>query len=284
MIIQNNGTPVESQPILNFTNATSVTADRDEARIDVVVPTEGGGGAPTNADYLVKTANAGLSAERVVTDTASITWDWATSGQAKANVANALTLNTIYPVGCLYLSVVSTSPATLFGMGTWVAFGAGKMFVGIDPEDTDFDTVEETGGAKTSTALLAHDHDVTDTGHNHTQDAHTHTQDAHTHTQNEHTHTQDSHTHTISMSASGTSNARAEQGTSTETGTQTSGGTTAVNQNDTAVNQNATATNQNATATNQSATTGLTVDSAGSGESFSLMNPYIVVFMWKRTA
>ncbi len=35
------------------------------------------------ADYLVKTANATLTAERVVTDTASITVDWSTAGQAK---------------------------------------------------------------------------------------------------------------------------------------------------------------------------------------------------------
>lgn len=40
-------------------------------------------GAPSDADYLVKTANASLSAERVVTDTTSITVDWATAGQAK---------------------------------------------------------------------------------------------------------------------------------------------------------------------------------------------------------
>jgi hypothetical protein len=39
-------------------------------------------------DYLVKTASAGLSAERVVTDTATLAWDWATAGQAKANVPN----------------------------------------------------------------------------------------------------------------------------------------------------------------------------------------------------
>lgn len=39
--------------------------------------------APLSADFLVKTANASLSAERVVTDTASITVDWATAGQAK---------------------------------------------------------------------------------------------------------------------------------------------------------------------------------------------------------
>lgn len=47
-----------------------------------------GSGAPTTADYLVKTADGGLSAERVVTDTSTITWDWATGGQAKANVAS----------------------------------------------------------------------------------------------------------------------------------------------------------------------------------------------------
>lgn len=44
-------------------------------------------GAPADADYLVKTANGGLSAERVVTDTTSIVWDWATGGQAKATRA-----------------------------------------------------------------------------------------------------------------------------------------------------------------------------------------------------
>jgi hypothetical protein len=43
-------------------------------------------GAPSDADYLVKTANGSLSAERVVTDTASVVWDWATAGQSKANV------------------------------------------------------------------------------------------------------------------------------------------------------------------------------------------------------
>lgn len=45
------------------------------------------GGAPTDADYLVKTANSTLSAERVVTDTTSIVWDWGTAGQAKATRA-----------------------------------------------------------------------------------------------------------------------------------------------------------------------------------------------------
>jgi hypothetical protein len=45
-----------------------------------------GSGAPSDADYLVRTANGGLSAERVVTDTTDIAWDWGTGGQAKASV------------------------------------------------------------------------------------------------------------------------------------------------------------------------------------------------------
>lgn len=70
-----------------------------------------------------------------------------------------------YPVGAVYISVVSTSPATLFG-GTWSAFGAGKVLVGLDSGDTSFDTVEETGGAKThtltTTEIPAHNHVIPD--------------------------------------------------------------------------------------------------------------------------
>jgi len=58
-----------------------------EGYVDSAIVAAGtGSGAPTTADYLVKTANAGLSSERVVTDTASLVWDWATAAQAKADV------------------------------------------------------------------------------------------------------------------------------------------------------------------------------------------------------
>jgi hypothetical protein len=78
---------------------------------------------------------------------------------APANILDA------YPVGSIYLSVSSTNPSSLFG-GTWVAFAAGKMLVGVDANQTEFDTVEETGGAKTktlnTTEIPSHSHVIPD--------------------------------------------------------------------------------------------------------------------------
>ncbi len=51
------------------------------------VPT-GGGGAPVGAEYVVGVTHADLTAERLVTDTATVAWDLVTAGQAKANVPN----------------------------------------------------------------------------------------------------------------------------------------------------------------------------------------------------
>ena len=77
-------------------------------------------------------------------------------------------VNLVYPVGAIYMSVVSTSPASLFG-GTWAAWGAGRVPVGVNTSDTNFNTVEKTGGSST--------HTLTSTempSHTHTQNAHNH--------------------------------------------------------------------------------------------------------------
>ncbi len=78
-------------------------------------------------------------------------------------------LSAAYPIGSIYINAgVSTNPATLMGFGTWTAFGAGKVLVGLDSTDALFDTLEETGGSKTAT-LVSHTHTVTvtDPGHAH---------------------------------------------------------------------------------------------------------------------
>ena len=72
--------------------------------------------------------------------------------------ANATDLSLAWPVGSIYMNATSsTNPATLLGFGTWVSFGAGRVLVGLDSGDTDFDTAEETGGSKDS-ALQEHTH------------------------------------------------------------------------------------------------------------------------------
>lgn len=52
-----------------------------------------------------------------------------------------------YPVGSIYLSVNNTNPSKWFG-GTWEQIAKGRTLVGVDTNDTDFNTVKKTGGSK----------------------------------------------------------------------------------------------------------------------------------------
>jgi len=61
--------------------------------------------------------------------------------------SNSSVLNA-YPIGSIYMSVNPTNPSNYFG-GTWVAWGTGRVPVGIDTSQTEFNTVEKTGGEKT---------------------------------------------------------------------------------------------------------------------------------------
>ncbi len=69
------------------------------------------------------------------------------SVDTKISTAKSDTLLKAYPVGSIYISIKNTNPGTLFG-GTWVAWGTGRVPVGINTSDTDFNSVEKTGGVK----------------------------------------------------------------------------------------------------------------------------------------
>lgn len=94
----------------------------------------------------------------------------ATGAVTGSNLSGTNTGNSAsWPIGAVFFSVVSTNPNTLLGFGTWSQIGTGKFVVGINSADADFDTVEETGGAKTLDnshvhTLSAHTHDI---GHAH---------------------------------------------------------------------------------------------------------------------
>jgi len=101
------------------------------------------------------TAAAGTSTTQVAT-TAFV--ETATSS---TNIADQ-----VYPIGAIFTTVTayanSAAVVTAIGGTTWTAFGGGKVLVGLDSSDTDFDTVEETGGSKTHTLstseMPAHTH------------------------------------------------------------------------------------------------------------------------------
>ena len=64
-----------------------------------------------------------------------------------ASDVNTRILNLVYPIGSVYISTNNTNPSTLFG-GTWQSFGTGRTLVGVDTNQTEFNTVEKTGGSK----------------------------------------------------------------------------------------------------------------------------------------
>jgi hypothetical protein len=93
----------------------------------------------------------------------------ANGGTGASSVAAAVSnlSASIYPVGSIYINAgVTTNPATLLGFGTWVAFGAGRVLVGLNTADSAFDTLQETGGSKDS-IVVSHTHTVSDPGHAH---------------------------------------------------------------------------------------------------------------------
>lgn len=123
----------------------------------------------------------------------------------------------LYPVGSVYVNAtVDTNPSALLGFGTWTAFGAGRVLVGVDAGQAEFDNLGETGGAKTHTLTTAE---------------------------------MPAHTHTINTWTAGAG-----------------GGGEALSSN------------------NTTASSAPSTSSTGGGGAHNNLQPYITVYMWRRTA
>lgn len=57
-----------------------------------------------------------------------------------------INVNLIYPIGSIYISINSKNPSEIFG-GTWERI-KGKMLIGVDEDDTDFNASSKMGGEK----------------------------------------------------------------------------------------------------------------------------------------
>ena len=144
----------------------------------------------------------------------------------------------MYPIGSVYVNATdNTNPLTLFGFGTWVAFGSGRVPVGIDVAQTEFNAPEKTGGGKTHTLAVTempvHNHTVNDPGHAHGMAG-----------------------DPVFTSATG-----AQRAYAFGSGQQFRWSVGGVN----------------------SATTGVTTANKGGGAAHNNLQPYITVYMWKRT-
>ena len=107
----------------------------------------------------MQTAN--LAQTRAVAVAAGDENKYSTIAEVK-NLLNSQMLS-MYPVGSIYLSTSSTNPSSLFG-GTWVAWGSGRVPVGINTGDGNFNTVEKTGGEASHKLTVAEMPSHTHTG------------------------------------------------------------------------------------------------------------------------
>lgn len=186
-----------------------------------------------------------------------------------------------FPVGAVYINVTGVNPGTELGYGTWSAFGAGRVMVGFNSGDTDFDTAEETGGSKT----------VASAGSNAAEAAHTHGVTSNVavgdHASHTHTYTDvPNHVHPFTINSSTTDGTWASFDSSTTAGTARNFNTS----NNTGGVTTGTTNGPNATLTH-SVTNNAVTSAAGSshnhaftGSATSVVQPYIVAHFWKRTA
>ena len=210
--------------------------------------------APDVSDVVRKSQTQGLIKNDGTIDTSTfLTQHQDISG--KLDTSDLLDL--VYPVGAIYMSVNSTSPATLFG-GTWERL-QDRFLVGAS-DTVPSRAAGQTGGSETVTLTTNQ------------MPSHTHEQEAHTHTQSTHAHKAKSYKFITSSQdvAVGSQKRNATANNSGNYYWQSVNQPTISSHDYTA---DATPTNSNTTATNKN---------TGGGAAHDNMPPYLAVYMWER--
>lgn len=185
-----------------------------------------------------------------------------------------------HPVGSIEINISGTNPSTYLG-GTWIAWGTGKVPVGINASDTDFNKVEKTGGTKNHTHTYAHTHGVPGVAHTHTTGNHTLTVaeiPSHMHEvmQRRNSPTPVSSYYNTNYTSGSAEYFMQQSAKSTNTGSTDNLFTSYTGSSGAHNHGNTGSTTPSATTTNSQST-------STSGSSSNLQ-PYITCYMWKRTA
>lgn len=136
---------ISASSYVSITDITTITLE-DEVLDDGLRKVEYGLIKPGDNGSMPDSVNNAVNAARLENKTLSNVFDM------------------LHPIGSIYVnSVDDTNPGDFPGwQGTWEKFGKGKVLVGQDPNDTDFDTAGETGGEKTHTLteneMSSHNH------------------------------------------------------------------------------------------------------------------------------
>lgn len=171
-------------------------------------------------------------------------------------------LDYLHPVGSIYISTTSTNPGTIFG-GTWVQWGAGRVPIGINTSDTNFNTVEKTGGSKTHTITASE------------MPSHSHSIPALSGTAA----SAGSHSHRLKRANAG----QTDFSTLGEFTNRTSGKEPLQQAGNYTWDVISPTTTSAGAHTHTVSTTASTTGNKGSGTAMNILQPYIVCYMWKRT-
>lgn len=167
-------------------------------------------------------------------------------GDGSATNLDIISFDQIYPIGAIYMSTVSTNPATLFKIGNWEALPAGRVLLaqGTSTWGVNY-SAGSTGGEDKHTLTVSES-----APHNHTGSATT---------------SGSTHTHALTMQASH--------------GKSGNGGVPRFSDGDmwsAYKTQNLSAAGEHSHA--------ITINNSGGGQAHNNMQPYLSVYMWKRTS
>lgn len=187
-----------------------------------------------------------------------------TAGGQQRNAGKIIQPITAWPVGSIYIGVTSTNPAQLLGGGTWERFANGRVLTGVSEGDAAFNAALKTGGYMNHTLTVdqmpQHNHGGA-TGHQ----SHDHAHAGVTTTPGGHEHLYTMITEPRTVTGNG---AATVANWALGNGSTGGGGGHSHNIQTGGVDQNHTHA----------------IGNSGGGQSFSIMQPYIAVYIWRRTA